>query len=402
MSEHTHVGGGKRVTNDAVWRHIRVIFLAATLFFLVNIALGFENARIDGELPFWQLMTHLHAGALGWITLSVIGFTIWLFTGDREVSPAYERRVRLLGWGTIVAFTAYIASIAIAFSQGGGTWILLPIFGSASMLAIWVATVYALTQLRRVPVVTTPHVLLTSGLLVASLGTSMGVLLGLRHATSVGIQEVGAHAPVMVFYLFLVAAAIVEWVVVEDAGDWTRGGMAQAATLVIAGAIPPIAFLLGFEMLAPLMLVMLVLFLVLFLARVGRSAIVTNPLQGGVSAWVFFGTIWLIVTVFMFPAEIVLQPNPPAWILPVLAHIGFLGVSTNLMFAVLTVWTRHGRDVHPWAEPGAQWLLNLGLLTFIVLRIAVEIRLGAFVMGLGALLGVAVMLYRLTGEDTER
>lgn len=385
-----------RVRNEPIWEHTRTLFLAASLFFLVNISLGFDNALSSGTIPRWQILTHLHAAALGWATLTVIGLAIWVFTGQRPVSESYVRGVRLLGWSSILAFAAYVASIAVGFSQGSDALLLLPAFGTGALLMIWAAAGFALTQLRHQSVVTTVHLLLATGLLVAAIGATMGVLLGLNYAIGVGIDTIQAHAPPMLFYSFLFSSAIVEWVVRADSRvRWSRAGLAQAVALFIGAIVPPIAFLLDMEFLAPVLLVMLVLFLVLFLVRVGRPALSTNPVEAGVDGWVFFGSLWLVVTVLLFPLEIALQPNPPAWLLPVLTHVVFVGMITNLLFGVLAVRIRGERVIHEWAEPTAMWLINLGLVAFFALEIAMDSRLGALVMGLGVLMGVGLMFYRL-------
>lgn len=393
----------KRVQNESVWHHTRTIFLSALILFLINILLGFDNAVTTGPLPQWQFLTHLHAGALGWITLSAIGLAFWLFTGQRNVSATYARRIRWLGWLTVIAFAAYIGSIAIAFSQRGETFMLLPVFGSAAALLLWIVVVVVIAQWRTQPVPTTVHLLLIAGLLVAAVGATIGVVLGTQYATGVVIISVEAHAPVMLFYLFLAAGAIVEWIVHGDTPtDWTWAGLAQAVVLVIGAAIPPIAFTFELMMLAPVMLVMLFLFLLIFVIRIGWRALYTNPFVANANAWAFFGTVWLILLVLLFPAEIVLQPNPPEWLLPVLAHVGFVGMMTNLLFGVLSTRTDESRILHAWAEPTAMWGLNLGLVVFFGLRIGMDSRLGALAMGAGVLLGVIVMAYRLLTDPAGR
>lgn len=384
-----------RVTNESIWRHTGTIFWVALLFFLINILLGFLNALTTGQLPQWQLLTHLHAAALGWITLSVIGLSIWLFTGDRTVSDTYVRRVRLLGWLSIIAFAAYVASFAIGFSRGGDTLMVLPVTGAAAMLMFWGAALFAWTQLRQQSVVTTVHLLLAMAFVVGGLAAIMGVLIGLNYATGGGIATVQAHAPPMLFYTLLFSSAIVEWVVRSEPTEWSRMGLVQVVVLFIGAIIPPIAFLLNLQMLAPIMLLMLFLFLIVFVIRVGVQALKTNPVNAGVDSWIFFGTFWLIIGVVMFPLELVLQPNPPGWILPVLAHIIFVGMVTNLLFGVVSIRTRTAETVHQYAEPLAMWLINIGLVTFLVLKIAIDIRHGAFLMGAGVLLAVGLMLYRL-------
>ncbi len=381
-----------RVANDSVDTYISVLFLVALLFFLVNILLGFLNALTTGAIPHWQMLTHLHAAALGWFTLSVLGIAIWVFTGKRDVSDSYVNGVRLLAYLAILAVTGYVASFAVAFTQE--LLILLPVFGSGALLILWAATVYAFSQLRHQPVVTTVHVFVAAALLLVSIGGTMGVLIGLNRATGGGIANVGAHAPVMLFYILLVASVVVEWFVAQNGhGRWSRSGLIQALALVVAGLVPPIAISLDLMMLMPVMLLGLAVFFVLFLVRVGWKALYTNPLQPGVRAWTFFGTLWLVPVVVLFPGEIAI--DPPDWFLPVLAHAGFVGMTSNFLFGVLSERTGEARRLHEWAEPGSMWLLNLGVLAFVVLKITMDSRHGAFIMGLGALLGVVVMLYRL-------
>lgn len=382
------------VTNEPVWRSTRILFLAALGFFLVNIALGFLNALTTGAIPRWQIVTHLHSAALGWFSLSVLGLAIWVFTGSRSVSDSYVTGVRSLTYLAILAVIGYVASFAIAFTQGGELLILLPIFGSGVLLVFWAATIYAFLQLRHQQVVTTVHVFVAAALLVVSIGGTMGVLIGLNRATGAGIADVGVHAPVMLFYLLLVASAIVEWFVTEGGhGRWTRSGLIQALVLVVAALVPPIALSLDLMMLMPIMLLGLVLFLVLFLVRVGWKALYTNPFEPGPPAWTFFGTVWLIPVILLFPAEIAI--DPPHWFLPVLAHAAFVGMMSNLLFGLLSERTTRAPRLHKWAEPGAMWVLNLGVVAFLVGKIAMDVRHGALIMGIGALLGVAVMLYRL-------
>jgi hypothetical protein len=202
-------------------------------------------------------------------------------------------------------------------------------------------------------------------------------------------------------YLLLVASAIVEWFVLDDtAGRWTRAGLAQALAGTVAAVIVPIAFLTNrIEQLLPLFAVLLLAFLALFLVRMGWRAVLAGPLRTGPDAWGFFGAIWLVVFVVMFLyAAVGLQGDfgaAPRWFSAVFAHAGFVGMMTNLLFGVYSARTRTADVVSPWAEPGAMWLTNLGLLTFVGLKVVMDVRLGAFVMGLGVLLGVGLMAHRL-------
>lgn len=389
------------IANRELWDTTRWLFLTAGLFFLLNIGLGFLNALTTGSLPSWQLLTHLHAGALGWLTLGGFGFAIWLFAGQRALSDAYVRNVRWLASLAIVAIGAYVLSFPIAFTQAGSLWLLLPIFGGAAMLTIWGMAAYVMYDVRAQEPISTIHLFLGATFLVASLGALMGVLIGLHHAIGVGIADVMAHAPVMFFYLLLLSSAIVDWVVLDGADhDWTWLAVIQAVLLVLAALLPP-ALVFGVpEAIAPLLLLCLLAFLVVFVVRAGWRAMWTNPLETGPRAWTFFGSLWLIIAVLSFPLELVIQP-PPDWLLPVLAHIVFLGIGTNLILAVLTVRTDPTVDPVGWAEGAALWVLNIGIVIFVALRITMETRDGAYIMGSGAVIAVLVILYRLVTGASE-
>lgn len=404
---HTFLGLD-RVANERVWRQTRALFLAAAVFFLVTISFGLLNAVTTGSLPRWQLLIHLHSGSIGWVTLSLIGIAIWLFTGQRDVSAGYERMVRLLVWISVIAFGVYIASFAIAFSQGGASFALLGTFGVISVLMIWAAAIFAVAQVRQLPLVTNIHVLVAGGLLVAAVGATMGVLLGLEYSLGrilpISGDRIGIHAAMMDAYLLLVAAAIVEWFVLQgDAGRWTPAGMAQAVAGTVAAIVVPVAFLLDLvETLILVFVLLLLLFLVIFVARMGWRAVLVNPLDHGVRAWGFFGTVWLAVFVGLFVWSLVTFQGDfsgaPEWFTPVFAHAAFVGMMTNLIFGVLSARTAATSDILAWGEPATLWVLNLGLVLFIALIVAMGTPHGAFVMGLGALLGVVTMALRLWAE----
>lgn len=396
-----------RVANDVVWRQTRILFVASALLFLVTIGFGFLNALTSGPLPRWQSLIHLHSGSIGWITLSLIGIAIWLFTGQRHVTARYERAITWLVRLSILFFAGYIASFAIAFSQGGEAFVLLVVFGASSMLMIWAAAIFAVTQLRRIPLVTNVHVLVTAGLLVAAVGATMGVLLGLEYVVGdvfpMPGERIGIHAGMMDAYLLLVASGIVEWFVRhEDAGSYTRSGLAQTLTVSIAALLVPIAFVFDLMVLLPVFVLLLLVFLVLFAVRMGWRAVRVDPLAPGVRTWGFFGTLWLAVFVVLFVYAIVgLNADfaaAPRWFAPAFGHSAFVGMMTNLLFGVYSARTTAHGDRLTWGEPAALWITNLGLVIFLVVIATTGTRHGAMVMGLGTLLGVGTMLARLQAE----
>lgn len=395
-----------QVRSAVVRRQLRVVFIGSALLFLINIAFGFANALTTGGIDRNQILVHLHAGSIGWITLSAIGFAVWVVTGERDVSSGYERRVRILTWAAVLVFAGYIPNFWLAFQPGAGAIAaLLPLFGSAAVIVLWWAAIFVLAQLGRQAALTTVQLLITGALIVAAIGATVGALLGLERVIGPFLplppgDRVGAHAGMMDTYLFLVAAAIVEWIVrPADRQRWSWAGVAQAAAWTIGATLVPIGFFLNaIGVLLPVFGILLLLGLAIFLVRVAWRALLVGPTGSDIRPWAFFGTLWLVVFMGLFLMAVGTGgdfASLPPWWGTAFVHSGFVGMMTNLLLGVHSARARDARDVLPWAEPAAQWLLNLGLLAFIGLKVAADVRTGAVLMGIGVLAGVLTMLARL-------
>jgi hypothetical protein len=384
-----------------VWRAVRLLYLGSGLLFLATVGLGIGNALM-GDISRGQVLAHFHSGSIGWVTLSVIATTVWLFTGERAVGKGYRNVVWLLAGLGIVAATGYVAAFALAFN-GGPFW-MLPLFGGPMGLVIVGALVFALAQRRHQPVLTTPHVLLLGALLVASLGAVMGVLIGLSHAGVVhafpsgpDVNMVGAHAGPMDMYLALAFGAIVELLVVKQPGRWTRPGMAQMALGVASGFLTSLGLYTGYVM--PLAPVAMLLFLAAFgfyIARVGWRAVATNPLSGGRAVPTFWGGLFFPAYILFFVAMVALffipeKPVPHA-LEVAFVHLIFIGMATNLLLAMRSTFPEWGGGSGPAVAPGllgaGTWVLNLGMLAFFAGEFMAERKDGAFVMAAGVLLAM--------------
>jgi len=399
-----------RVRNDVVWQQIKYLFIGALTLFLINVFFGFDNALTEGELPRWQLLIHLHAGSIGWITLSVITMAVWIFSGNRELSAIYVSRVRLLTRVVIFFFGGYIISFGLSFSQGGGFFALLPIFGTLSALTIWSMAAFAVTQYRKSETKSAPELMVMSGLLIASLGALMGVLLGLENALSTsiipGADRIGAHAGVMDGYLLLGASAIVEWFFRGGSADrYSRGALAQTILFGLAPLVVWLGLIVNVEMLAGLSAPLILLGVIAFAVRNFRQVVAINPLKSGPGSWVFFGSIWTVIWALIFAYLInVFITQGEEGISPALGilfvHSAFVGTMTCLILGACSVRGFGASNVLGWAEPLAPWLVNLGLVVFILFEFISDSRLGAIVMGTGVLLGVATMVVRMLSEKT--
>jgi hypothetical protein len=394
------------VKSAPVWRQVKIIFMGAALLFLINIYFGFDNTLTVGELPRWQALIHLHAGSIGWITLSAIGIAIWLLTGDRDVTPSYESRVRVLGWAAVIVFAGYIPNFWLAFSRPGGLLVaLLPIFGSAAVIVLWASAIFALGQLREQEPLQTIHILISGALLVAAIGATVGALLGLERVIGQflplppGPDRVGAHAGMMDTYLFLVAGAVIEWFSrKETSARWSIAGLVQGIAWTVGATLVPIAFFTGaVEQLLPIFGLLLLLGLIIFLVRTAWRAVFVQPFGGWPRPWAFFATISLVIYLglFLYAVNAPSFDSLPSWFPAAFAHIGFVGMMTNVLFGVMSARAQENRDTVAWGEAAALWIMNLGLIVFVGLKIAADIRLGAAVMGIGVLLGVFTLFMRL-------
>ena len=99
-------------------------FQYALIIFTLTVLLGLANAiQIFGALDRDTLLTHLHSGTLGWITMGVFGIAIWMFARRNEDLTA---AIMLSGLGT--------AAYVMAFWSG--VFILRGVFGLAQLAII--------------------------------------------------------------------------------------------------------------------------------------------------------------------------------------------------------------------------------------------------------------------------
>jgi hypothetical protein len=397
-----------RVKNDSVWRSLKILFMGSLLIFLINIYFGFDNSITPAgdEIERWQMLIHLHGGSIGWITLSAIGIAIWLVTGKRDVSAQYEGQVRILVWAAVLLIAGYVPSFGLAFSRPSGFLVaLLPIFGAGVVLILWISAIWSFNQFKHQEVLTTVHWLIAGALLTAAIGATVGMLLGLERVVGQFLplpagDRVGAHAGMMDTYLFLVASAIIEWATRKEETRWGWGGLLQALFWMVGASLIPIAFFLNVvDQILPIFMLMLLIGMVIFLVRYAWRALANFSLRAGTKSWVFFGTAGLIayMGLFLFGISLFISGGDfetYSWFGPVFAHAGFVGMMTNLIFAVVASRAKEAGEL-PWGESATFWLVNLGLILFLALEIAVDIRIGAIVMGFGVLLGVAVFYRRL-------
>lgn len=222
----------------------RPMFLAALSIFVITIVIGILNGMDLWEPSRNVLLTHVHAGTLGWITLAVVGCAMLVF-GEGANSEVVSR-ARTVANATIVAVVVYV----IAFLTTTGLF--RPIAGTLMLLAILWVLWWVIGRYSLVPKSVSRLALLLA-LISLAIGAVLGVLLGLfiargsvpgmsnNTAASLG----GAHPPALLIgYLVLAGVAVTHWLL---AGPEGVQGRIIAWALFVAGIIVNIAFIVEVE-----------------------------------------------------------------------------------------------------------------------------------------------------------
>jgi len=377
--------------------------------FALTALIGLTNAtKIIGDVNRDTLLTHLHSGTLGWITMGVFGLAFALF----------GRNGSTVGPNVLLSALA-TAAYVIAFWSGNfyaralfGVIMLATIFG-------WWAWVLYRASAQGYGRLTNPQLSIVLGLTTLVIGSTLGVIVQILYATNnLNDQNgvlIGAHASAQVGgYLILVAAGVAEWIL-HPGGGRTRGGEIQSWLLFLAGLTLAIGFLANVQPLLIVSNVLQVVGIVMVAVRLGgrvlgaawgaptgaRHAAIAIPFMG-------LGLVLLIALVQMtIAAQGDFSKVPPGFI-NALNHTMFVGLSTNMLFgAVLTLMADRPR-VWPWADHVIFWGLNIGAASFIAVLIFVGTSAGsaAFVhpvaftapiMGLSVLLAIVTYEMRLAG-----
>src|SRR5438067_781026 len=198
---------------------VRSAFQYGLAIFTLTALLGLANAtQLLGALDRNALLTHLHSGTLGWITMGVIGLTIWMFGGRSLNTP-----IRL----SALATAAYV----LAFWSGSfparaifGVTMLATIYGWWwFVIARGMADGFASFDNAKLSVLFG----LTTLVIGSTLGVIVQVILGTGNSLPSSPDLVGAHAAAQVGgYLVLVAAGFIEWQLTGP-GRRSTAGMVQ-------------------------------------------------------------------------------------------------------------------------------------------------------------------------------
>lgn len=371
----------------------RDVFLVAMALFVLNIVIGILNGADAVEFDHNQILTHVHAGTVGWLTLTIVASSFLLFrASDRRLMLALAILVPVY----VVAF--YTGSFALRAI--GGTALLVVIV----WLLVWIWQQFLAGERSL------PRLAVALGITSFGYGAIIGVLLQLQFALELTILSgdgVGAHASAMTFgYLVLVAFGLIEWRLLGTR-DLPRAGLVQMLALFVGGIVISVGLLAGAAQAAGgiyllTQLVAVVLFVVRIWPRSLRVAwLDANPIRhfGAASIWVVGALILFMYLVFSFITA-ANPDDPDAFPLNVLIasdHSVYIGVITNIMLGLLSVLVLDEVARRSWMGHVIFWGVNLGLLVFVaglIIDTAEIKRIGAPVMGVTLLIALAILAMR--------
>jgi len=380
---------------------VDLLFRSALVIFLVTIVIGILNGLDVWDPTHEMVLTHVHAGTLGWITLSVIGIALLMF-GESADSAAVTR-ARQMTMGLVGSTVLYVLAFATT------TGIFRPIAGTLMLAAIVWAFVWVVGR-RSATTQTVPVLALFLSLISLVIGAVLGVILGLFIArgsvpgldTQTASNLGGAHpAAMLTGYLLLAGIAVAEWRLSDRPAlaSESKVGAGTAWALFTAGVLFNLAFILDVEALIQVASLLQVIAVVAFVSRMWAFLKPSAWRGAGVGVFAKLAVVYLVVGVALLVYVVQLfvsgELNPetgegPIGILIAFDHAMFLGVMTNALFAGLAIGYAYDMT-----QRLVVWGVNIGLAGFLIGLVAdqqVLKRIFTPVMGLALIMAVVVFL----------
>ena len=386
---------------DGWAKTVRDLLYVAMAVFLVTIAIGIINGLDLYEFNRDQLLTHVHSGTIGWITLGIVAATAWLYR-------AVDRRLALGLMGSVPLYVAAFYSGNLPARAITGTILLV--------LVLWLFVWTWQVGMRKL---TLPVLTVALGITSFTYGALIGVLIQIQLASGTTLfpknaDFIGAHAGTMVFsYLVLAAMGLIEWRVKGTTGR-PAAGMIQIGALFLGGLILALTLLLfgadttdtgknaiqaagGIDMLLQLIAV------VLFGVRVLPAALRTNWMEATPARRLGIASIFVVVAIVLFIYEIFLFISGKtfediAGIAIALDHSVFIGVITNITLGLALALTADRPRSSAALGQVAFWGQNGGLVIFmagLITNTQVLKQIGAPIMGVSILIGLWIVVMRL-------
>lgn len=391
---------GSYVLDDApLANEIRLLLQAALVLFVITVVIGILNGADLVDFSHAKLMTHVHAGTLGWITLSALAASLWLF-GSGQFSQGQQQTGRYLAYGASLFVPLYVAAF---FTTHG---IMRPIIGACVMTVFFVFFGWVYARLKVVEL-TVPHLGILAAVTSSAVGAVLGVLLGIQLARGERVLPEGgedAHPAMMVIgFLVPIGMSLSEWALRNGKGALpvTTASKVQIALPFIGGLCVMLGLLLDIVPLVALSLPFEIVGVGIYIKRlwpdltsvnwatdIGRFSVITAialPLD----------LIWFAYMLQKYEGDFDLAPQRE---ILALDHLLFIGVITNSVFALMSIATASRRGVWSWVDSVVLVGVNIPLAIFWIGLVSDSdhlIQMATPIMGTCILLALLTFTLRL-------
>lgn len=385
---------------------IRILLLTAMAVFGVTVSIGVLNGLDLMVFDRETLMAHVHAGTLGWISLSVFAACLWLFGASGGVPTSSGRTVGWLSWLSIISVPLYVAAF------WSGNYPFRAVTSVPMLLAMVGFLVWAIGRSRQSPL-DLPRLAMLAGMLILTVGGIFGTLIQVQVALDFTLIESGkalsGHVTAMAFgYLVLVGMGLVEWRLAPPSDRLTRGGAVQVASLFIGSILLTVGALTGIEVLLQLNTPFQLIAVAIFVARMGGFVVRAPWLSDGSARFLAAAGVFVAVDIGLLLFLIVQLLSGaygpmtsdvsllkiPVWMIFALDHAIFIGVMSNAIFGLAHDLSHDHVGIWRWADRVVFWGMNLGLVGFVV-GLALEAALVKQIFSpvMGVAIGVGLLAY---------
>ena len=387
------------------WRtNIRLLFLSAMTVFTITVGIGIFNGLHITTLSQDVLLTHVHAGTLGWITLSVLASCLWLF-GEGQVLTERSFYISLF---SAISIPLYVGAFL------SGNFIARSIFGSVVLAIIIGFFVWIVMRSRQIRL-GVAHLAILGAMFTLIVGSTLGVLIQVQsaileqHGSAILPNGAfGAHPGTQVVgYLLLIGMAISEWRLMPDTGRLPRLGVIQIAFPFVAGLVLSVGLLYNLTPLLSLNLLFELIGVVIYIVRFAPRILRINWLKRSPQRFFAFSGIFIVVDILLLVYILgsVIGgiykdfQSVPVWLVFALDHAVFIGIMSNALFGLIQEASAERHAFWPWADDVLFWGMNFGMVGFVVsllLDQRILERVFTPIMGLSILVAIVTYVIRLS------
>lgn len=364
------MSGPASVRSSEIDQLVRRTIQVAMLIFVWTISVGILNGLDLVEFQRKILLSHLHGGTLGWMTLSILAFAMWLFGGNQG-----EGGDDAIGWIHRVVVLAVVAIPSYVVVFATTTEIARPIAGTATWIALIGFAIWAFQRAQRTETLTVPHLLALLGLLSSVLGGTFGVLNGIavaQHWTRYPDGLFEAHPGTMeIGFVVPVAMGVSEWILTLGRPDEkpTRLGKAQVVLMFLAFAWVLTFILADQEELVGPGTLFGIIAVGIFYKRMWSIIRATRltartPARHAVAGAFFIGVTFVYIFVIISKAQGDFAAIPDGQAISFI-HLMAIGATTNAILAFVIHLSRRATEPGP-VDDLIFWGVNIGLAGFVV------------------------------------